>query len=41
MISYSNGIFHLETEHTSYLFQVIETGHLEHLYYGRKLHVAG
>lgn len=41
MISYSNGIFHLETEHTSYLFQVMETGHLEHLYYGRKLHVAG
>ena len=29
--------FILETEHTTYCFQVTDTGHLEHLYYGRKL----
>lgn len=31
--------FLLETEHTSYLFQVLDTGHLEHLYYGRRVYI--
>ena len=38
MIKENNGIFTLETEHTSYLFGVMETGHLEHFYYGRTIH---
>lgn len=38
MVTEKNGVFSLETEHTSYLFAVTETGHLEHLYYGRKIH---
>lgn len=29
--------FVLDTEHTTYGFRVLETGHLEHLYYGRKI----
>jgi len=33
-------IFILDTPHTSYVFRVLETGHLEHLYYGRRLHFA-
>lgn len=39
MIAEKNGLFILETEQTSYLFRVTEAGHLEHLYYGRKIHV--
>ena len=31
--------FALETEHTSYIFAVTESGHLEHLYYGGKVPV--
>lgn len=38
MIEEKNGIFRLETGNTSYLFEVMETGHLEHLYYGRRIH---
>lgn len=38
MITEKNGVFQLETDKTSYLFQVMDTGHLEHLYYGRKIH---
>ena len=38
MITEKNGIFALETAHTSYLFGVTHTGHLEHLHYGRKIH---
>ncbi len=30
-------VFSLHTEATSYLFRVTETGHLEHLYYGRRI----
>lgn len=37
MITGENGVFALETEQTSYLFRVMDTGHLEHLYYGRKI----
>lgn len=39
MITEKNGVFTLETEHTSYIFGILETGHPEHLYYGRKIHI--
>ncbi len=39
MIYESKGVFLLETENTSYLFRIMETGHLEHLYYGAKLYL--
>ena len=29
--------FMLHTAHTTYCFQVLPTGHLEHLYYGRRI----
>ena len=32
-----NNVFHLSTEKTSYLFRVMKSGHLESLYYGRKI----
>ncbi|MCM1190999.1 MAG: alpha-galactosidase [Butyrivibrio sp.] len=38
MIEEKNGVFKLETEHTSYLFEITDTGHPEHLYYGRRIH---
>lgn len=31
--------FILDTDHTTYCFRVLPTGQLEHLYYGRKLHI--
>ncbi|MCM1040496.1 MAG: alpha-galactosidase [Ruminococcus sp.] len=37
MIQRKNQCFILETKNTSYCFRVMETGHLEHLYYGRKI----
>ena len=37
MITEKNGTFCLETGNTSYLFEIMETGHPEHLYYGRKI----
>lgn len=37
MIHYQNGTFVLSTAHTSYIFRTMETGHLEHLYYGKIL----
>ena len=30
-------VFLLDTEHTSYAFRVLPTGHAEHLYYGRRI----
>lgn len=39
MIHESNHFFLLNTANTSYAFRVMETGHLEHLYYGKKLRV--
>ena len=39
MITENKGFFWLTTEHTAYGFQVLETGHLEHLYYGPKIRV--
>lgn len=38
MIHVENSLFVLETKCTSYVFRVMPTGHLEHLYYGRKIH---
>jgi len=35
-----NKIFLLHTPGTTYAFRVLETGHPEHLYYGRRLHAA-
>lgn len=35
MIFVKNNIFYLNTEETSYIFRVAETGHLEHLHYGK------
>lgn len=32
-------LFVLNTSKTTYAFRVMETGHLEHLYYGRKIHL--
>ena len=34
MITAQNGIFKLDTAHTSYLFRVTPQGHLEHIHYG-------
>ena len=31
-------VFHLQTDNTSYIFQVMENGELGQLYYGKKLH---
>ena len=31
--------FILETEHTSYIFHILDTGHPEHLYYGRRVRI--
>ncbi len=40
MIREENGTFILETEHTTYSFWVMPGGYLEHLYYGRKIHMS-
>ena len=37
MIRIENGLFILETAHTSYLFMADETGNLIHLYYGERI----
>ena len=37
MIKNSNNIFELHTESTSYCFRVLPAGHLEHIYYGKKI----
>ena len=37
MIRRLKDTFVLETKNTTYCFRVMETGHLEHLYYGRKI----
>ena len=39
MIRVENNVFILETKETSYLFRVMETGHLEHLHYGEKMYL--
>lgn len=39
MINIQDSFFQLETNNTSYLFQVMKSGHLEHLYYGDKIDI--
>ena len=39
MITRKNDYFILNTNQTTYCFRVMETGHLEHLYYGRRLNL--
>lgn len=39
MIRKEKDYFILDTDHTTYCFRVLPTGQLEHLYYGRKLHI--
>ena len=39
MIRQLDKVFVLDTKNTTYCFQVVETGHLEHLYYGKKIRV--
>ncbi len=39
MIREQNGVYTLDTAHTTYCFRVLETGQPEHLYYGRRIHV--
>ncbi len=41
MIREENQVFHLDTKNTSYIFGVLPTGQLEHMYYGRKLTLTG
>lgn len=37
MIRFFNNIFELRTKNSSYIFRLMETGHLEHLHYGSKI----
>ncbi len=37
MIQIQGNYFRLDTERTTYIFKVVPTGHLVHVYYGRKL----
>lgn len=39
MIREMGQLFVLDTRHTTYCFRVMETGHLEHLHYGRKIRI--
>ncbi len=39
MIRQLENVFVLDTKGTTYCFQVLETGHLEHLYYGKRLRI--
>ena len=36
-ITYDKGLFHLRTEHSSYMFRVTPQGQLEHLHYGARV----
>ena len=37
MIIEKEQAYFLETKHTTYAFRILDTGHLEHLYYGRRI----
>ena len=39
MITVKDKLFVLDTERTTYAFRIMPSGHLEHLYYGRKIHL--
>ena len=32
----NQSVFHLQTDHTSYIFNILDNGELGHLYYGKK-----
>ena len=34
----NQSVFHLQTDHTSYIFNILDNGELGHLYYGKKIH---
>ena len=38
MIRKENGFFHIATEHSSYLMRVLDTGVLDHVFYGERLY---
>lgn len=38
MITVEKNLYALHTKHTSYVFCVMDSGHMEHLHYGRRLH---
>ena len=40
MIQIRDNSYVLHTDNTTYAFRVMETGQLEHLYYGRRISVA-
>ena len=37
IIASKDNIFHLQTNKTSYIFRALPSGHLENLYYGKKI----
>ena len=39
MIRQLDNLFVLDTKNTTYAFHILETGHLEHLYYGKKIQI--
>jgi len=39
MIDIKDKLIALHTSHTSYVMRIMPTGHLEHLYYGRRIHL--
>ena len=39
MIRQLGNTFVLDTKNTTYCFRIIETGHLEHLYYGERIYL--
>jgi len=39
MIRQLEDVFVLDTKHTSYCFQILPSGHLEHLYYGKRIRI--
>ncbi|MBP1754147.1 MAG: alpha-galactosidase [Firmicutes bacterium] len=41
MIRREKDLFILDTENTTYCFHVMPSGHLEHLYYGRRINLTG
>ena len=41
MISENKSVFTLDTKNTTYAFKVLPTGHLEHLYYGKRINIGG
>ena len=39
MIRQLGNVFVLDTKSTTYVFQVLPSGHLEHLHYGKRIHL--